>query len=108
MLSDTGLDSLVADSARQISLAADRAANLTRQLLMFSRKQVMQPQLLDLNEVVANVSKMLRSLAGEQVTLRRNTEADLPPIHADPGMLEQVLVNLVVNARDAMPKGVGL
>ena len=105
MLSDSGLDSIVLDSARQISLAADRAANLTRQLLMFSRKQVMQPQLLDLNEVIANVSKMLRSLVGEQVTLRRNTSADLPPIHADPGMLEQVLVNLVVNARDAMPKG---
>jgi len=105
MLSDTGLDSLLADSARQISLAADRAANLTRQLLMFSRKQVMQPQLLDVNEGIANVSKMLRSLAGEQVTLRRDTAARLPAVYADPGMLEQVLVNLVVNARDAMPKG---
>src|SRR2546430_9031399 len=105
MLSDTGLDSLLADSARQISLAADRAANLTRQLLLFSRKQVMQPQLLDLNEVIANAAKMLRSLAGEQVTLRRNPAPDLPPIYADPGMLEQVVVNLVVNARDAMLKG---
>jgi nitrogen-specific signal transduction histidine kinase/ActR/RegA family two-component response regulator len=105
MLSDPGLESLMADSARQISLAADRAANLTRQLLMFSRKQTMQPQLLDLNETVANVSKMLRSLAGEQVSLRRNPASHLPPIYADAGMLEQVLVNLVVNARDAMPKG---
>jgi len=105
MLSEIGLDSDLVDSARQISMAADRAANLTRQLLMFSRKQVMQPQLLDLNEVIVNVSKMLRSLVGEQVSLRRDTTAELPPIHADAGMLEQVLVNLVVNARDAMPKG---
>jgi len=105
MLSDDRLDSSLADSARQISLASGRAANLTRQLLLFSRKQVMQPQLLDLNEVIANVSKMLRSLVGEQVTVRRNTATELPPIHGDPGMLEQVLVNLAVNARDAMPKG---
>jgi len=105
MLSDKGLDSMLADSVQQISMAAERAANLTRQLLMFSRKQVMQPRLLDLNEVIANVFKVLRALAGDQVTVRRNTAADLPPIHADPGMLEQVLVNLAVNARDAMPKG---
>jgi len=105
LLSDGGLDSLLADSARQISLAAERASNLTRQLLLFSRKQTMQPQLLDLNEIIANVSRMLRSLVGEQVALRRNSAAALPPIHADPGMLEQVLVNLAVNARDAMPKG---
>jgi CheY-like chemotaxis protein len=96
---------MLADSAQQISMAAERAANLTRQLLMFSRKQVMQPRLLDLNEVIANVFKVLRALAGDQVTVRRNTAAELPPIHADPGMLEQVLVNLAVNARDAMPKG---
>ena len=105
MLTDSGLNSILADSAQQISLAAERAANLTRQLLMFSRKQVMQPRLLDLNEVIANVFKMLRALAGDQVTVRRNTAADIPPIHADPGMLEQVLVNLAVNSRDAMPRG---
>ena len=105
ILSDLGLDPILADSARQISLAAERAASLTRQLLMISRKQVMQPQLLDLNDVVANVSKMLRSLAGEQIALRRTTAPDLPPIHADAGMLEQVLLNLTINARDAMPDG---
>src|ERR1043166_2507284 len=106
LLPSTGSpDPLARESVRQISLAAERAANLTRQLLMFIRKQTMQPRLLDLNEVIANIFKMLRALAGDQVTLRRNLAASLPPIHADPGMLEQVLVNLAVNARDAMPKG---
>ena len=93
------------DSGKQISLAAERAANLTRQLLMFSRKQVMQPQLLDLNDVIGNVTKMLKSLLGEPVTLRRDLSSDLPAVRADAGMLEQVLVNLAVNARDAMPRG---
>ncbi len=105
LLSDESLVSGLTESARQIGLAAERAANLTRQLLMFSRKQVMQPQLLDLNEVVSDVSKMLRSLLGEQITLRRNSIPDLPPVCADRGMMEQVLVNLAVNSRDAMPKG---
>jgi len=105
LLSDKALDSLLADSARQISIAAQRASNLTRQLLMFSRKERMQPQLLDLTEIIANLSKMLRSLVGEQVTVRRNSGQALPAIHADPGMLEQVLVNLAANARDAMPEG---
>ena len=93
------------DSARQIALAAERAASLTRQLLMFSRKQMMQPQLLNLNDVLANVSNMLRTLCGEHVTVKRQSIEQLPPINADPGMMEQVLVNLSVNARDAMPRG---
>jgi PAS domain S-box-containing protein len=105
MLSDKNLAATLGESAKQISLAAERAANLTRQLLTFSRKQIMQPQLLDLNEVITNVSKMLRALVGEPVTLRRTTSGDLPAIHADAGMLEQVLVNLAVNARDAMANG---
>jgi len=105
MLSTPALPGELSESAKQISTAAVRAANLTRQLLMFSRKQILQPQLLDLNEVITNVSKMLRTLIGEPVTLRRNLAADLPAIYADPGMLEQVLVNLAVNSRDAMPKG---
>ena len=105
MLSEKGLARGLADSAKQIALAAERATSLTRQLLLFSRKQIMQPQLLDLNEVISNVSKMLRALLGEQITLRRSIAACLPPIHADAGMLEQVLVNLAVNSRDAMPKG---
>ena len=96
------------ESARQIAIAAERAANLTRQLLMFSRKQIMQPQLLNLNEVINDLSKILSASVGEQVELKRHTSDDLPPIHADSGMMEQILVNLSVNARDAMPRGGGL
>jgi PAS domain S-box-containing protein len=102
---ESSLDSGLAESARQIALAAERAANLTRQLLMFSRKQIMQPQLLNLNEVAGNLSKMLRALIGGHVTLKLETPDDLPPLCADPGMMEQILVNLCVNARDAMPRG---
>jgi nitrogen-specific signal transduction histidine kinase/ActR/RegA family two-component response regulator len=105
LASDPALEADLAESARQISLAAERAANLTRQLLTFSRKQIMQPQLLSLNDVITNVSRMLRAMAGESVNLRRELASELPAIHADAGMLEQVLVNLAVNARDAMPKG---
>ncbi len=105
ILAAASLDPDLGESAKQISQAAERAANLTRQLLTFSRKQVMQPQLLDLNEVISDVSRMLRTLIGDQITLRRDTLADLPAIHADPGMLEQILVNFAVNARDAMPRG---
>jgi two-component system cell cycle sensor histidine kinase/response regulator CckA len=93
------------DSARQIGLAADRAANLTRQLLTFSRRQILQPKNLDLNEVVSNMTKMLRRLLGEDITLQVNYAPHLPLVHADPGMMEQVLMNLSINARDAMPKG---
>ncbi|MDB6067461.1 MAG: multi-sensor hybrid histidine kinase [Pedosphaera sp.] len=93
------------ESAQQIGLAAERAANLTRQLLTFSRRQIIQPKNLDLNEVVNIMTKMLRRLLGEDVTLQVNYAPGLPLIHADPGMMEQVLLNLSVNARDAMPKG---
>src|SRR5204863_5537689 len=93
------------DSARQIALAAERAGNLTRQLLLFSRKQIMQAQLVSLNDVVTNFGKMLRALVGDQVQIKRHLQDDLPPINADPGMMEQILVNLAVNARDAMPRG---
>jgi len=93
------------DSARQIALAADRAANLTRQLLTFSRRQILQPKNLDLNEVVSTMTKMLRRLLGEDITLQVNYAPHLPLVHADPGMMEQVLMNLSINARDAMPKG---
>jgi signal transduction histidine kinase/ActR/RegA family two-component response regulator len=89
----------------QVVTATERAANLTRQLLTFSRKQVMLPQPLNLNEVVGNFTKMLMRIIGEQIHLQYKYAVGLPFIEADVGMLEQVLVNLVVNARDAMPKG---
>jgi two-component system, cell cycle sensor histidine kinase and response regulator CckA len=92
-------------SVQQISLAAERAANLTRQLLTFSRKSMMQPKALDLNEVVKGMSKMLQRLIGEDISLHVHCAPDLPGAFADAGMLEQVLLNLAVNSRDAMPRG---
>ena len=89
----------------QINHAALRAANLTRQLLAFSRRQVMQSQSLDLNGVVAEVSRMLRRVIGETVEMKLDLAEPSLPIQADPGMLEQVLLNLCINARDAMPGG---
>ena len=89
----------------EIRKAADRAAALTSQLLAFSRKQVMQPQVIDLNAVVSNLDKMLRRLIGEDIVLNGSLGEGLWRVKADPGQIEQVLVNLVVNARDAMPGG---
>jgi hypothetical protein len=89
----------------EIRRAADRAAALTRQLLAFSRKQVLEPKVLDLNAVVADVDKMLRRLIGEDVQLVTVFGRDLGRVKADPGQMEQVIVNLAVNARDAMPHG---
>ena len=93
------------DSAQAIYFAAERAASLTRQLLMFTRKNVMQPKLLDLREVVANMSKMLQRLLGETVTLAFHPPPQIRLLQGDTGMIEQVIMNLAVNARDAMPKG---
>jgi nitrogen-specific signal transduction histidine kinase/ActR/RegA family two-component response regulator len=92
-------------SLEQISKAAERAATLIRQLLMFSRKQMMQFRALDLNEVMENAIKMLERLVGEHVQIRFHTSKDLPAIYADPSMMEQIAMNLAVNARDAMPNG---
>ena len=85
--------------------ASERAANLTRQLLTFSRKQVMQPQPLMLNEVIANLTKMLNRVISENIDLQCHYAALLPHVQADTGMMEQVILNLVVNARDSMPEG---
>lgn len=90
---------------KQISDASKRAAALTRQLLMFSRKQVIQTRVLDLNAVLQNLSNMLSRLLGEDIKLESHYGHDLPRVEADNGMLEQVVMNLVVNSRDAMPKG---
>ena len=92
-------------SAQAIFYAAERAAGLTRQLLMFSRKNVMQPVLLDLRELMGNMSKMLQRLLGETVKLQFVPPSEVPLVKGDPGMLEQVIMNLAVNARDAMPRG---
>ncbi len=89
----------------QITRAADRASSLTRQLLAFSRREVIRPQALDLDTVVTSVEEMLRRTLGEHIELDTSLAGDLWPILADPGQLEQVLVNLAVNARDAMPAG---
>ncbi len=100
-----GLASEVRDSLQAINFASERAAGLTRQLLMFSRKSVMQSKPLNLCEVVANMSKMLHRLLGEPITLEFTPPPELPVVRADAGMIEQVVMNLAVNARDAMPKG---
>ncbi len=105
LLLDCEPGSSTEESLRQISQAARRAANLTRQLLAFSRKQVLQPRDLDLNEVIANMAKMLRRAVGEAVRVDIVREDRPAHVHADVNMLEQVVLNLAVNARDAMPKG---
>jgi signal transduction histidine kinase/CheY-like chemotaxis protein len=91
--------------AEEIHKASGRAAALTRQLLAFSRKQVLEPKLLDLNAIVAGMDGMLRRVIGEDVELVSRPADRLGAVHADPGQLEQVILNLAVNARDAMPNG---
>src|SRR5439155_14862452 len=108
-----GYDILLLNSAtaatrpqiEEIKKAGDRASGLTRQLLAFSRKQILEPQVFDLNQTVRNMVKMLRVLIGEDVELITNLSEEIGRIEADPGQLEQVIMNLAVNARDAMPSG---
>jgi two-component system cell cycle sensor histidine kinase/response regulator CckA len=98
-------DPKASESLQQVSDAARRASSLTRQLLTFSRKQVMQSKIIDLNQVLGNMTKMLRRLLGDDVKMEARYASDLASLEADPGMIEQVIMNLAVNARDAMPKG---
>jgi hypothetical protein len=105
LMAQEGLSREAREAAEQVSLAAERAANLTRQLLTFSRKQVVRLKSIDLNEVVTNIASMLRRLLGEDIVLKVELASDLPRIEADTGMIEQVLMNLAVNSRDAMPRG---
>ena len=92
-------------ATRHIVDAAERAAGLTRQLLAFGRRQVMQPQHVDLNELVTSLAKMVRRVLGEDIDLQLLLSPRPLAIHADPGLIDQVLMNLVINARDAMPAG---
>ncbi len=89
----------------QVSAAADQAGTLTKQLLTFSRKQVMQMRLRDLNEIVRGTADMLQRLLGENISLQLDYDSSILPIQADAGMIEQVIVNLALNSRDAMPGG---
>jgi PAS domain S-box-containing protein len=89
----------------EIKDAAERAASLTRQLLAFSRKQIIEPEPLNLNESIEGMEKMLRRLIGENIEMSVILGRDLGTIHADPGQIDQVIMNLVVNARDALPQG---
>ncbi|HWB58147.1 MAG TPA: PAS domain S-box protein [Chthoniobacteraceae bacterium] len=102
---EPGLPESAKESLDQVAIAAQRAANLTRQLLTFGRKQFMQVEMLDLNEVIKSVTQMLRRGLGENITLRCNLAARLPAIEADSTMMEQVIMNLSLNARDAMAEG---
>ena len=91
--------------AQQILYAAERAAELTRQLLMFSRRQTVQPRLVNLNSIVRETETLVRRLIGEDIVVRTYLDSELLPVRIDPGQMEQVIMNLAINARDAMPGG---
>lgn len=93
------------EDLKQIERAAKRATDLTRQLLTFSRKQRIDPQLVDLNQLITSTEKMLSRLMGEDIQITLNLKNDLKAILADPNQIEQIIINLAVNARDAMPQG---
>jgi len=105
LLSKGNLSPKATEKVQTIFFAAERAASLTRQLLMFSRKNMIQLKPLDLREVVGNMNKMLSRLLGETISLQFDCPIELPFIQGDGGMIEQVVMNLSVNARDAMPEG---
>ncbi len=105
LASDPELPDSARAGAAEIATAHDRAASLTRQLLAFARRQVLHPAVINLNDVVVGMEVFLPRLIGEHIQFDVDLEPDLPPVLADPGQMEQVLVNLAVNARDAMPTG---
>ncbi len=105
LLLDENLDPQTLQQVKEISKTAERASHLTRQLLTFSRKQVLQPKTLNLNHVLKGMSQLLTRTIGEDVALQFDYAADLPDVRADESMMEQVILNLVINARDAMPTG---
>jgi len=105
LLSRSKMESVARERVEQINKAAHRASSLTRQLLAFSRKQVLKPEVLDINSLVEGTGKMLRRLIGEDIELITSLKSGIGKINADPGQIEQVLINLVVNARDAMSDG---
>jgi len=105
METDPALPAELHEAVTEINHAAQRAANLTRQLLAFSRRQTLRPTNLDLNELVANLTKMLQRIVGEDITVHLHFSPVPAQVHADASMLDQVVLNLVVNARDAMPEG---
>src|SRR6185436_10293268 len=98
-------DPTAAADLEEVRKAGRRASSLTSQLLAFSRKQVLQPQILDLNLVVTEVDRMLRRVIGEHIQLEADLTPSLQMVRADPGQIHQMLMNLAINARDAMPRG---
>ncbi len=105
LLNVTPPESTSVRSLKQISAASERAASFVRQLLTFSRKQIFRSKILDLNTVLLNLHNMLPQMLGEDIALETRFQPNLPHIEADTGMIEQIVMNLAVNARDAMPKG---
>jgi CheY-like chemotaxis protein len=105
LVKDQTSDPQMQEDVAEIERAAERAAQLTRQLLMFGSRAVAQPEILDANEIVHQMANMLRNTVGTQIQLELRLAGDLWPVRADPGQLEQVLINLALNARDAMSSG---
>ena len=105
MLMDIDTDNPLTENIEEIKIAGERAAALTRQLLAFSRKQIVQPEILDLNKLLTGIEKMLVRLIGEDIEILMIQESALWKVEIDPGQMEQVIMNLAVNAKDAMPLG---